>query len=67
METNNDQSTEAVIFTDAAAMKVGTLLTEEEKKQLIETVAEIEEPVKKQISTETKKEEEEDGIQKTTK
>ena len=27
MEINKDQSTEAVIFTDAAAMKVGSLLT----------------------------------------
>ena len=34
MESNNNLSTEAVIFTDAAAMKVGTLLTEEENPSL---------------------------------
>ena len=34
MEINKDQSTEAVIFTDAAAMKVGSLLTEEENPSL---------------------------------
>ena len=34
MESNNNLSTEAVIFTDAAAMKVGTLLTEEENQSL---------------------------------
>tara|TARA_B100001105_G_scaffold83838_1_gene66496 strand:+ start:384 stop:734 length:351 start_codon:yes stop_codon:yes gene_type:complete len=34
MESNNNLSTEAVIFTDAAAMKVGSLLTEEENPNL---------------------------------
>ena len=34
MESNNNLSTEAVIFTDAAAMKVGSLLTEEENPSL---------------------------------
>ena len=34
MESNNNLNTEAVIFTDAAAMKVGSLLTEEENPDL---------------------------------
>ena len=34
MESNNNLSAEAVIFTDAAAMKVGSLLTEEENPDL---------------------------------
>ena len=34
MESSNNLSTEAVIFTDAAAMKVGSLLTEEENPDL---------------------------------
>ena len=34
MESNNNPNTEAVIFTDAAAMKVGSLLTEEENPDL---------------------------------
>ena len=34
MESNNNLNTEAVIFTDAAAMKVGSLLTEEENSDL---------------------------------
>jgi len=34
MESNNNLSTEAVIFTDAAAMKVGSLITEEESPSL---------------------------------
>ena len=34
MESNNNLNTEAVIFTDAAAMKVGSLLTVEENPDL---------------------------------